>query len=380
MVEMIAAGISDGSPSAPRGRRVVAVLSVSVLFLAGLVTAHLQDRGTEPRFNASAVPARQMVRQAGSLWSFSASPTDPAVRAAVWDVCANTGPCSGQHLAMAVTRDGYATASYFLVSEASGVRWVGGDSFAAILGNGDVALVSAVEAPRILSVSHQPAPMGPGEVLLYAFPRRNAVQPVAVNPTMRTAHVLPSLPDDEFAAPELRNGLLWSTAGDLIATSSNGGVSWQTHPDAPRAMVAVPVTSDAPRVDALLAEGDDPLARAVLARTADNGATWQWLDPKALPDAWPLWSAIMPSGQLLAMYDGPVAGGNVAFVRLYVSDTSSWTSFHAVDIPEHGPELSNGRLATTTSHQGQQGLYVQDDSTVLASFDEGRTWTTVRTR
>ena len=230
-----------------RRRRVAAVLGVSALFVAGLVTARVQDSGAGTGHDPGSARARQMVHESTSLSSFVASPEDPDVRAAVWDVCGDIGPCFGHHLAMAVTMDGFATARYFLVSEASGLRWAGGDTFVTVLATGDVAMVSPIAPAQILPVSGRASAVRPGELLLYTFPGRPVVRAVAVDPISRTAHVVLAVPGSRAGVPELRNGVLWSNADDLILTSSDGGDSWRTHHDLPPAMLDAPVRSDAPR-------------------------------------------------------------------------------------------------------------------------------------
>jgi len=142
-------------------------------------------------------------------------------------------------------------------------------------------------------------------------------------------------------------------------------------------MLDAPGRSDAPQVDAFVAEGNDPIGLAPFYRSTDDGATWQMIDQHVLPDGWPTWSVVTPSGQLLAMYS--FGNGSRSTVRLYESDTTSWTSFHTVDVRQPSTGSLDG-LWLTTASQGQQTLYVADGSTVLASTDEGQSWSVTRDR
>lgn len=362
------------------GRRLAAVVGVVALFAAGLVLARIEDSSTAPPGTGDGYysgQARAMVRAALSLDSFAVSPVDPDVRASVWDICPILGPCPDRW-GMAVTADGFTTARYFLVIATARPQWAGGDWFATVLANGQAALISPTGGYRIVPVSQTPAPARSGELLVHTFPNHNGVRTVAIDPVQGTGHVVPGPPGVEGAVDELGQDLLVGSRNDHIIISSDGGGTWRTHSDLPPAEFDAPVLSDSPQLDAFLSGGNDPLDPLRFVRSTDDGATWSAVDTPSLPTTWPAWSAITPAGGLLVMYTARSLDGGAP--RLYQSDSSTWTSFHSLPVRRPPGVSLEGYLTSMTTPAGGQTLFVQGDSSVAASSDQGRSWSTIRDR
>jgi BNR/Asp-box repeat protein len=314
--------------------------------------------------------AEQIVHDPTSnLLNFEIAPDDQNVRATGWRVCIHAR-CAQ---AVAVTRDGFAHASYVKVQDAYGVTWVGGDEFAVDHGDGNAALVNPDGDETPLHLTTQPGPLRSDETVVLLGIGTRSARYYGVSPAKAVAHPI-SLPAylEVTSLNDQAGTLVAFAGGHTIITSSDRGTTWRVPTALPKLWLYGTVPSGDPSVLAVMNVGDTAtLVPGTVRRSLDGGVTWQVIRSPQMQQVVANWSAITPEGHLLVNiprrgFQGPTG--------LWESD-STWMHFHRIaDASPHPSTFLGGfDVLPVTSSNGVQSLYVVDEL-AFVSTDGGRTW------
>lgn len=325
--------------------------------------------------------------------------------AAVWSVC----PKSSCANALAMTSDGYTTASYVDLSQFSTPML--GDA-----GGGSVLVadrgMKSLDSPMIVSPdgstkdlqrSTVPGPMHDGEVLFdggvnwisYRQAFFKTISPVAIDAATATSHPI-SIPEEDTFVQLVQSGpsTLWGSSGatdgggaELVAIWSNdGGTTWES--DQLSSMPGVGLVNLGGSVDGVMAfaqqsASDTP---AQVYGSLDGGRTWQTTElPAQVSTAFIEGAVGSDDSLLISAYSSGEADGTEPRADLYKSSGTDWGTLHQVDAPFAGVndvDEVGFRLTSSAPYTfgGSTAIYAYQGSRMWVSTDDGVTWTGQPTR
>jgi hypothetical protein len=384
-----------------RGRQLVRtrILTVTVVVAiaaaAGgtVATAGWVDRSEAPVTDLEELPLRDLTPEqvvqhpSAQLESFAVDPNDPDVRAAVWQVpCASSNPdytCDISPNALAVTDDGFETASYVDLADDHGINphhftvdAVGDGSFyfSSLYGLG--RLVDADGDVTPVARTTTTAPLDADDVLLEAMVDR---QQLALDVETARAHPVYVPPGDWGFADQRPDGTLWTHTdtgdGSRVHWSTDGGATWSETPAPiePGGGVEVDAVPSAADDTMALVEASEKIHPYDIARSTDGGRTWEAIDGPSGIAAY--WVVVRPDGSLLMQGDDG---------RIYATDGTDWTGARPAvpglpsDIEWDPVETYGG---SAVSDDGTQIVYAvgATDQTVWATSN-GVTWEAIAAR
>jgi len=327
---------------------------------------------------------------------------DPDLRAAAWNLCVAGGCRQVSRTVLAVTEDGFDSASYTPV----GTRF-GGPEITPVASVGFVlsdsrhsVLVRPDGSQLPVDVAGPAAATGAGDVVVPSdetWWRPNLV----VDPVTGRAHELAGPPDIR----DLRNssGLLhgWravptpGTRGGLsvrLVWSTDAGNTWRQHRpfEAHRRLYESVPTGD-PSTMAGVDRGSLPtdgegMELGRIERSTDGGVTWEAVTVASGPRPLTRWHVIRPDGSLLVWVsrwsDQDVVDEPSRPLGLYESEGDDWSTL--TPLPS---TLDDAAGTGRAVHFEQQyvadevhSLYVRIGSELHLSTDSGSTWEPVRLR
>lgn len=360
------------------------------------------SRGSSPTQPAGPSP-EQIVDAAGAAVSqVAAFPEDPEVRAVVWRQCASPA-CDDNHVAIAVTGDGFRTRAVVGVRPDGGFPWLapaGRDAFVVSYDEKHPYLLRTDGRHIAIARPGPPASFGTDEVL--ARWRGYGDDFIGVDPATGASHRIATPPGTFELKPAGRGGLQGirrdPSGASAVIWSDDGGSSWQTHPLEAAETSLFAVVPTAVSGSHAVIEGADgaTLFPFVAVQRSRGGTAWERFveadDPRAYVGA----SAVLPDGRLVVDVVGwsdARAGKPGSRPRgPYVSAGGDWSSIERLlPGPESGLDgdernrLADAELEVRGVSVGLEHatLYVgpagQSD-TVYAVDDSVATWTRVSVR
>jgi hypothetical protein len=361
--------------------------------------ANTNERQVSTHTNATSpadLTPEQIVHDPRStLDAMAVSPSDPDVRAAIWQLCPY-GQCGPALQALAVTDDGFDTTSYVSLpghayAHLTSLR---GDEFFLHAVDKITAIVDGSGAIRSVDVSGEAGPIGRSEVLIDGTWRPTIFY--AINAHSGRAHRL-STPADARQVIEQPDGRLVAVGEQKqawsVSTSADGGETWSDGAFDPAVGALVSPVQSADNDTMALVEGADGATLFPFIaswRSVDGGYTWQRYEPviEGAGDDQAAISgqAVRPDGSLLVFVDGwsdaTIRQPSVHLYGTYASDGTDWTHFSPLE-PTLPPGADTGHwlaaavwLRATTYDDGVQRLYIQTNgNNVFRTDDGGLTWT-----
>lgn len=355
----------------------------------------------EDRAQLRSLSSADVAAHAGARLVDVAVGDDPDVRAAAWQLCVADGCRQASRTVLAVSGDGFDSASYTPVSTRFGgpeitpvasVGFVLSDSRNSILLRPDGSQLP-------MDITGPPAATGAGDVAVpsdVTWWRPNLV----VDPVTGRTHELAGPPDIR----NLRNssGLLhgWravpTPAGRggfavRLVWSTDGGNTWRQHRpfEAHRRLYESVPTGDPSTMAGVdrgsLPTDGDAMEFGRIERSIDGGATWAGITVASGPRPLTRWHVIRPDGSLLVWVsrwsDQDVGEDPPRPLGLYESDGDDWSTLLA--LPSTLDDAADGRPVyfeeQQLSAEGQR-LYVRIESELLVSTDGGTSWEPVLLR
>jgi hypothetical protein len=356
---------------------------------------------------ASDLTLEQIVHDPDSiLEDFAASPSDADARAVVWRACRNRS-CVGGPQALAVTSDGFATASYVaLPREAvASVTSLGGDDFLLSMGGRPREVIDAAGVRVRVSLADGPAwPLQPGETLVPTAKFGGASR--AIDPATAVSHPVPgpgngcsgTYDDHDGHLVAIRSLIVGTTSGPQWAacTSVDGGASWAVGQlPTSNANGNFEVIPSAYRATAAVLESADNtvLPLEALWRSADDGQTWRRTVPLIAgaggDTAYVGGEAVQPDGSLLVYIigwsDATIHHPSAHLSGLYRSNGTDWSTLSPAPQPAPAAADTTAPLAgevreVAGGRGGAQTLYVQLGQDLYATDDGGGSWERVSDR
>jgi hypothetical protein len=379
-----------------RGRRLVrtrllaAAFAVTVLVTGAVAIATSGAVDSSPPVvdvPLGRLTPEQVVQHPGAeLESFAVDPDDPDVRSAVWvlpcEAVSNDDagrPCGSARRALAVTGDGFESATYVGLRDNSdyppraqplGLQALGDGHFYLADPDRKDHIVDAVGNLTQVTMSMRPAPLGDGEVFVkreLGFDIRGGTDATGVDVEAARAHVLQGAPGSYGDIWQSSDETLWNydaTPGEVV-TSNDGGATWSQPlaiPSVRSGLAWIPSGS----TDTFALKYD----RGSLVRSTDGGRTWNEIDVPSDILTYAHWIVVRPDGSLLMQnFDG----------RVYASDGADWTVATPIEpgLPDsvewdYGPETY---AHVAAGADGSQTVYAlgASDQAVWASTD-GSHW------
>ena len=313
-------------------------------------------------------------------------PGHPDRRIAEWSVCGDSR-CDRRRTALTVTANGFADA-HLVELPAKGARWylepAGAQHFAVALNGGRRILVDLSGHATRLTVGGTNGPLADTEVPLRA-PVRGYL---AVDPSTGAAHRL-SVPPGTDTLLETPSGQLRALSFAAYSWSDDGGATWR-HLALPLTGNELPelVATASDDVHALLVTGDGAtLAPWIRALRSDDGSAWTSYSGPTVATAYVDSPVVLPDGRLLidvqAWSDQRAGGPAPRRIGLYVGDDWSATAPVRMGPPfDASPNRSMMNILDVAVTGKTVTVYAQapDRTTVVASSDDGATWSPIRAR
>ncbi len=326
----------------------------------------------------------------------------PDATASLWSVCRKS-TCAR---ALALTQDGFATASYAdpgAYANPSMADVGGGSVLVADRGfKSPTIVVSPDGTTKVLRPSTAPSPMADGEVLLdglkwtgYRQQFFTTMSPVAIDAASGTSHPI-SLPEEGAFAQLTQSGpsALWGSSysfqtGEAAAIwSDDGGATWREHvltPDAQKmGILNVPGGPDSMLAIALVSHESN--ADTQLHRSLDGGRSWEMIALAGDARSTDFVGGVVAADGSLLLELGK-RGSDVAdpTVGLVGSDGKDWSALGQVDAPfANGTDVDELGFSLASSDpyavEGSTALYGYRSNRLWRSTDNGETWTEQPTR
>lgn len=357
-------------------------------------TAPSPTKSTSPPEDSDPTPEQIVADPRAYVSKLAASPSDPAVKAAIWHLCARD--CNQERFALTVTDDDFATSTVvpmpkpgypYLQSVGDDTFYLGGgkDPGQLVEGDGTVTPVTIDDAVR---------PLADGETLIHAEFNLASRPYLGLDPRTATAHPIDTEAGD---LQQDLDGRLWGVDFRSLVVSTDGGRTWTEHPL--NTATNRPILSLIPSAvggTLAVAEGADgatlfPFIQ--IHRSTDGGATWEIVQESTETlTAYMEWAVVRPDGSLLVNLqnwsDDEAGNPSDRPHGLYESQGDAWADLAPVDTtvpgikdPHAGWGWTASLLTTTVDAAGRQTLYVRDvEQRVFASTDGGRTWHAVAAR
>lgn len=368
-----------------------AVLAVAVIVGIGVVALGQDDPDShpvpapatgdhrEPQPDPRELTPQQIVHAEGArLEALAVSEDDSDVRASIWSLCLNER-CSRHRMALAVTRDEFATSEYLPLPNSAWypvLEPLRDDAFYL-----DADEVRGVLTPDgRLTRTTRPTRAGPlteDETLLQ--------DGVAVDQD-GSAHRL-SMPTDAYSPVQQTGGRIVATRGvgsdAEVVWSDDGGATWSGNPLSGRPSALYEVIESAEGNTIAVAEGTDgatlfPFVAVHVSR--DGGATWDRVRTFR-PDGelgYLAWAVVRPDGSLLtrlqAWSDDRRDDPSRRTRGPYRSAGLDWSAMHPFGTGLGGDGRGDDRRLQQVTDGDEPALYLSDDAEAYVSGDGGRTW------
>lgn len=319
-------------------------------------------------------PAEIVDDPAARLVQLVLDPADPGAMAALWDC--HEG-CATRGAALALTSDGYRTRTVAKVQGGGILAALGGGAFnyRSGLGLGEVHRVADVTAPSSRGV---PVSTGSG--------RRSWVSMASDGSTHPIEHA-----EDYGQIVRGMDGGLTAVGVDdsgqwVVARSTDEGASWERNRlmgTAPAPLFSIVPSAGAP---ALLESGDGAtLAPVVAIWRLDASGRWVRFAAQSDPRAYAAGQVVLPDGRMFTaveLWSDARPGELGTEPGFFVSDGDDWSVLDRQDSPfpfDYQPVV----LATSVSSSAATLVVADphgDPGEAYRSVDGGRTWTPLTTR
>ncbi len=276
----------------------------------------------------------------------AASPDRPEVRAAVWRQCPSRA-CDDDHVAIAVTRDGFESRTVVPVPRGGGLPWLtaaAAETFVVSYAERHPYLLRADGSRVDIAKPEGSAPAAPGEVVT-RWRGYGDHDVLAVDPGSGESHWVP-VPRGVTEIEADGQGRLEALVGDgartAFVSSDDGGATWQEHPFAAGETSTFSLVRSGSGVPAVLEGADGATLFPFLAvRRGTSAGSWERIEQGHDPQAYAGVSAVLPDGRLLVEVvgwsdDRPGAGGSRPRGP-YVSDGSDWSRLSPLE-----PDVASG--------------------------------------
>ncbi len=326
----------------------------------------------------------------------------PGERAAAWALCVPERCSQGRRVVLAVTDDGFESASYASVRIRHGdpVLTRAGESSFLLSDSRNSTLVRADGTQVPVDVTGRSATPGAGDVVVPS--EETWWRPsLVVDPGTGRGHELAGPADIRHLRSS--SGLLhgWRavpTSGRRggfsvrLVWSTDAGNTWRQHRpfEADRRLYESVPTGD-PSTMAGVERGSLPtdgeaMELGRIERSTDAGVTWESVAPAAGPRPLTRWHVIRPDGSLLVWVDGwsdQDAGDQPPRpLGLYQSDGHSWSTLLPVPSTLDAAAATQQVVLLEDQHvsDGLHRLYVRIGSQLHVSTDGGTAWEPVPLR
>lgn len=344
----------------------------------------------DPIVNMAKVTPEQIVdHPRAKLTEAVVSPTDPDLRASVWQLC-------GGHrcgYATALTADGFETRIVIRGGQSWELTPLGSRGFLynpSGLGTGPHLLTPDGSASPIGVYDLPPGPLADGEVAV-GIPGSGLrwIGWLGLDPDDGGAAHRLSVPDGVEEFFQQADGRLEITkladSGTAFQWSDNGGASWETHPLPGRMVGGYEFVPSAQPETLAVVEGGGFDQSQTIHVSRDGGKTWEQLIDDERPRGYGAILAVLPDGRLLAQLPGwsddrPTKPADRSH-EFYVG--SDWSDLEPVEMgapftadqAPRGPEV----LAVHADSEGVT-IYAESGDDLFRTTDNGVTWDEVRAR